>query len=335
MPRFEATGLVYAWPAKVSLDRLRAQGAWVLIERGRDGGLTLLSLLAPASPPAPSGARGGAVPGAAAAGLAPELSVREALVEGAGASDRRQRREPGHSRMEITGARLVVRDLAWPARGAATLELLVPTPGGGKVEASGQIRLDATRVDVTLALQQADLAVAQPYLPLRGRVGGKMDGQLAIKGSLTPLAVSATGSVIVADGLLADGQRTLADGQAARAGRPQRGLAAPRLGRAHRRPAALDAGGAQCRRQHPAPVRPGATRLAGIGVDGPARIPAHRESEARHRDRRGGRPGWLRPLRRQHDAAALRRGAVRAGVDGAPAGDGAPTRGARSRWAAG
>ena len=86
----------------------------------------------------------------------------------------------------------------------------MPTPGGGKVEASGQIRLDATRVDVTLALQRADLAVAQPYLPLRGRVGGKVDGQLAIKGSLTPLAVSATGSVIVADGLLADGQRTLA-----------------------------------------------------------------------------------------------------------------------------
>src|SRR6185369_7713365 len=44
VPRVEATGLVYAWPAKVSLDRLRAQGAWALIERGRDGGLTLPSL---------------------------------------------------------------------------------------------------------------------------------------------------------------------------------------------------------------------------------------------------------------------------------------------------
>ena len=47
VPRVEATGLVYEWPAKVSLDRLRAQGAWAQIERGRDGGLTLLSLLAP------------------------------------------------------------------------------------------------------------------------------------------------------------------------------------------------------------------------------------------------------------------------------------------------
>ena len=114
------------------------------------------------------------------------------------------------TRVEITGARLVVRDLTWPAKGAATVELLVPTPGNGKVTASGQLGLDATRVDVTLALQQADLAVAQPYLPVRGRVGGKVDGQLTIKGSLTPLAVSATGSVIVADGLLADGQRTVA-----------------------------------------------------------------------------------------------------------------------------
>jgi hypothetical protein len=83
-------------------------------------------------------------------------------------------------------------------------------PGGGKVEASGQVRLDATRLDVALVLQQADLAAAQPYLPLRGRVGGKVDGRLAIKGSLTPLAVTATGSVIVADGQLADGQRLLA-----------------------------------------------------------------------------------------------------------------------------
>jgi hypothetical protein len=90
------------------------------------------------------------------------------------------------------------------------LDLLVPRRGGGKGTASGQLGLDATRVDVTLALQQADLAVAQPYLPLRGRVGGKVDGQLTIKASLTPLAVSATGSVIVADGQLADGQRTLA-----------------------------------------------------------------------------------------------------------------------------
>ena len=208
VPRVEATGLVYGWPAKVSLDRLRAQGAWVQIERGRDGGLTLLSLLA-APQPSPSGARGGAAPGAAAAGLTLEVSVRETLVENAGAAIVDSAVSPA-TRMEISGARLVVRGLTWPARSAATVELLVPTPGGGKVEASGQLRLDATRVDVTVALQQADLAMAQPYLPLRGRVGGKVDGQLAIKGSLTPLAVSATGSVIVADGLLADGPRTLA-----------------------------------------------------------------------------------------------------------------------------
>lgn len=209
VPRVEATGLVYAWPAKVSLDRLRAQGAWALIERGRDGGLTLLTLLTPAPPPSPSGTRGGAAPGAAAAGLVPEVSVRETLIEAAGAAIVDSAVSPA-TRVEISGARLVVRDLTWPAKGAATVELLVPMPGGGKVEASGQLHLDATRVDVTLALQRADVAVAQPYLPLRGRVGGKVDGQLTIKGSLTPLAVSATGSLIVADGLLADGQRTLA-----------------------------------------------------------------------------------------------------------------------------
>ena len=135
--------------------------------------------------------------------------MRETLVEGAGATIVDSAVSPA-TRVEISGARLAVRDLTWPAKGAATVEVLVPTTGGGKVEASGQIRLDATQVDVTLALQGADLAVVQPYLPLRARVGGKVDGQLAIKGSLTPLAVSATGSVIVADGLLADGQRTLA-----------------------------------------------------------------------------------------------------------------------------
>ena len=165
--------------------------------------------------------------------------------------------------------------------------------------------------------------MVQPYLPVRGRVGGKVDGQLAIKGSLTPLAVSATGSVIVADGLLADGQRTLATVKrlelaGLNADWPRR-VSVERIGvQQHWVLVERNADGSiplLSALEPPAPAASAST--------GPPASAAHRESEARHRDRRGGRRGWLRPLRRQHDAAALRRGGVRADVDGAPAGDGA------------
>ena len=209
VPRVEATALAYTWPATVSLDRLHARGAWVLAERQRDGRLRLLSLLE-AGPTLPPSAPPGAVArGPAAAGLAPELSVREVLVEDAGAAVVDRAASPP-TRVNIAGARLVVKNATWPARAAAAVEVLVPTPGGGKAEARGQVRLDATEIDVALALQRADLAVVQPYLPIRGRVAGSLDGQLAIKGRLAPLAVSAKGSVIAADGALYDGQRLLA-----------------------------------------------------------------------------------------------------------------------------
>ena len=131
VPRVEATGLVYGWPAKVSLDRLRAQGAWALIERGRDGGLTLLSLLAPATPPSPSATRGSAAPSAAATGLAPEVSVRETLVENAGAAIVDSAVSPA-TRVEITGARLVVRDLTWPAKVPPRSNCSCRRPGAGR-----------------------------------------------------------------------------------------------------------------------------------------------------------------------------------------------------------
>lgn len=209
-PRVEVTGLTYAWPAKLTVERLRATGSSVLLERAADGTLGLMSLLepppAPAARPAPRGAQ---TPAAPSPPIAPEIDVRLAQFQDAAVTVVDASVRPP-TRVEITGARLSARDLTWPARTPATVQVRVPTPGNGSVDASGQVKLDASHVDLTLALSKADIAAAAPYLPVRARVNGWADGRITVKGSLNPLAVAVTGSVTIWDALLADGPRPLA-----------------------------------------------------------------------------------------------------------------------------
>jgi hypothetical protein len=78
------------------------------------------------------------------------------------------------------------------------------------VDARGQIRLDTQAIDLQLAIKQLDLAVAQTFLPSRSTLAGKLDSDLRVKGTLSPLSVAATGRMAVDDTIFGDGQRMLA-----------------------------------------------------------------------------------------------------------------------------
>jgi Domain of Unknown Function (DUF748) len=204
--RIETTGFDYTWPATVKIDRLRVQKPWALVERQVDGVLSLQGVL-PAARPEGGGVRS-AVPAASGAPAGLRINVRRSMVENGAATIVDGRVSPA-ARFEITGARLTVRELAWPTRGASGFVLRASTPGGGILEARGQLAPDASSIDAKLVLDRVDLALAQPFMPVRGRIAGKVTAEVQVKGRLAPLALSALGRMTVTDASLGDGQRAL------------------------------------------------------------------------------------------------------------------------------
>ena len=223
--------------------------------------------------------------------------------------------------------------LAGPA--PATVDLRVPTPGGGSVAASGQIRASRPRSISRWRLKQADLAAVAPYLPLHGarrRQGGR---PLAIKGSSHAARRGGDGQRDVSDGLR---RRRAAHGRYVK----RLDLAGLQIDWPRRVP--LD------RLRVPEPwvlvERKADGSIPLLSVLGATRPWRHRRSTGAgpraghaaspspHRDRRGDRRGWLRPLRRPHDVARLREEV--SGLARPRAGSGPhPMRGARSRSPAG
>ena len=207
--RFESTGIEFAWPATVTIDRMQLQKPWAQIERAADGSFPLRKLLEPPERPAGVETRPPAGPAPAPATPSLDLRVRRALVEdGAFALVDSTVRPTG--RAEIRDARLVIGNFTWPAREPSDVRLSATTGTGGSVDARGQIRLDTQAIDLQLAIKQLDLAVAQTFLPSRSTLAGKLDSDLRVKGTLSPLSVAATGRMAVDDTIFGDGQRMLA-----------------------------------------------------------------------------------------------------------------------------
>ena len=214
--RLETTGLDYAWPGALTIDRLRIQKPTAAIERKADGTVPLAALFVPArglpahaSPPEPARAP---APDAARVDASPPLriAIREAVVEGGGATLVDGAVNPA-ARLAFAGIRLVARDVAWPARGPTGLELEAPMPGGGRLTARGQLNLAAPSRDASLQVVLNDVALApvQPYVPVRGRVSGQVSGDLEVKVALDPVAVTARGTASLVDLAVADGDRPL------------------------------------------------------------------------------------------------------------------------------
>jgi hypothetical protein len=203
----EVTGLDYAWPATVSVDRLRIQKPWALVDRV-SGRLPVLDALALPTTPG-DGARRPAAPAPAAAPASLQLSIRRTVIEDGGTTIVDTGVSPP-AQLEIGGVRIALRDLAWPARGPAGFTVRASAKDGASIEARGQLRLDPSSIDTTLALANMDLATFQPFVPGEARIAGKASASLHVRGPLVPLALAISGQMSFDWPQLGDGKRLLA-----------------------------------------------------------------------------------------------------------------------------
>jgi hypothetical protein len=198
LERMRATGIDLTFPERLAIEKVRMRRSWALIERDAQGNFLLRTLLARTSV-----AERAAPPAAAF-----EFHLGEGIFE-EGAVTIVDAATTPPARFEIAGARLVVNDFAWPARGPVKLQLTSPTPGGGKLAVGGTLTLDPGRLDARATLDGVELAPAQPYLPIEGRVAGRVSGDLAVKLAFDPLAVQVSGQARLQRFTLSDGDRPL------------------------------------------------------------------------------------------------------------------------------
>lgn len=209
--RLELTGLDAHWP-KARVERVRLLRPRARLGRDRDGRLTISELVESMKRPA-GGGPGAAAPGAEArpGGLPPgfAIEVGEVSVE-----DGRVRLDDATveppARLRVAPIRLTARDLAWPNRRPATVELRAATPGAGTVEAAGTVALDPLRFELRTRLAGVALAPYGPYVPLTARLEGRLEGDVTVKGALGPRAeLGARGAVAFSDVAFSDGDRPI------------------------------------------------------------------------------------------------------------------------------
>ena len=203
--RLGLEGIDAAWPERITIRRARAQRSWALIERDNQGQFLLRHLLErPVDrTPGPPAEAAPATP-SPAAGLA--FTLVEGIFEDQAATIVDAVPTPP-ARLEVAGARLHVKDLAWPARGPAQIDITSPMPGGGTAQITGTGELDPVRLDVRVALKDVALEPAQAYLPIEGRVAGQVTGEVAVKVGLAPLLVQVDGDAQLRRFTLSHGDR--------------------------------------------------------------------------------------------------------------------------------
>jgi hypothetical protein len=203
--RLRVTGIDGIWPERITLERVRARRSWARLERDAQGRFLLQRLLerpAP-EPPRPSPS----VPPAPATPAPPfEFTLRDGVFEEQAATIIDDTTTPP-ARIEVAGARLTVRDFSWPPRTPAKVELASPMPAGGRLDVAGTVQLEPMRLEVRAVLDGVAIEPAQPYLPIEGRVAGKMTGELTVTLTLDPVAVQVAGQARLQAFRLNDGER--------------------------------------------------------------------------------------------------------------------------------
>ena len=201
--RVRASALEYRWPATVAVGQLTVSQPSVTVARAADGTLDLATLMRPRPDPAEAAAAG-------ATSLSPEVRIAALKVE----DGRAVVTDAGtNSRVEVTRLVASARDLAWPGRGAAPVELSA-TVAGAAVTAKGTADVQARQADLDLGLRGGDLAVLQPWLPIAGRLRGAL-GRADLRVSARqaeaePLALTVTGTATLERLAVTDGSRQVA-----------------------------------------------------------------------------------------------------------------------------
>jgi len=200
--RLDAGGIDYEWPARLTVGFLNLRSPWATVERDAAGALTLPSLFTrQAAAGEPTRAAGQPKPTA-------DVTIGELRVQD-GALTLLDGTVTPAARIGVSAIGLSVKNAGWPARGPAQIALEATLPGGGTVTAAGNGELDQRVVRVKVSAKNLDVAQAQPYLPFRGRVQGRVAADLDVRGRLDPPRMRVRGTVGVADAALVDGDHDL------------------------------------------------------------------------------------------------------------------------------
>lgn len=201
--RLDASRIEYEHPGRLTIGFLNLRAPRAHLERDAAGALTLASLFTrrEAGRTAMTPEEGTATPGLEVS--IGELRLRDGaltLVDGT--------LTPA-PRFGVSGLGLVVTNAAWPARGPAHIALDATLAGGGVVRVTGSGELDRRTARLTATASDLDVAQAQPYLPFRGRVQGRVDAELDVRGQLEPFLARVRGKVGARDVALLEGDRPL------------------------------------------------------------------------------------------------------------------------------
>jgi Domain of Unknown Function (DUF748) len=205
--RLRVVGIDATWPERMVFDRVRVRRSWALIERDRQGRFLLQTLLErpTPTPPRPSSS----VPPVSGPPTAPfEFTIRDGIFEEQAATIIDGATTPP-ARIEVAGARLAFRDFSWPPRTPTKVELTSPMPAGGRLDVTGTLHLEPMRLEARAVLDGVGVAPAQPYLPIEGKVEGKMTGELILALTLDPVAVQVAGQARLQAFRLNDGERAV------------------------------------------------------------------------------------------------------------------------------
>jgi uncharacterized protein involved in outer membrane biogenesis len=201
--RVRAGALQYRWPSTVVVGQLALTQPSLTVERAADGTIGLTSLLRAAAPPADAARPAGAPPE-----TGPDVRIAALAIDDGRAvvTDAASR-----TRVEVSRLAARARDVSWPGRGPASLELSASV-AGADVSARGTLDLAQRQADLDVGLRGADLATLQPWLPIAGRVRGALSrADLRVRGRhAEALTLTVTGSATLTQLALADGARPLA-----------------------------------------------------------------------------------------------------------------------------
>ena len=279
------TGIDATWPTKLDIDAARVRRSWARLERDATGDLLLRRLFTRA--PGPGSPAGAAPPPAPVPPIA--VRLREGVFEDGSATIVDGVTTPP-ARFDIAGARLAIQDFSWPSQAPLKLQLTLPAPAGGTLDADGTLDIGSLALEARMRLDRVEVAPARPYLPINGLVSGQATGDLRLRMAFDPLAVRLEGQARVQRFRLGDEASPLVTvGHAEAAGIDVDWPRRVAIGSVEfRRPRLLierDAEGEfRLRRlvtpRRPANDRPGATPVTRADVTGPAAAPPSATGQA-------------------------------------------------------
>jgi hypothetical protein len=200
--RIDAKGLDVQWPDRVAIDQVRLREPSAVIERDRQGRVTLMDRFAP---PTTAGAEPAPAATIARSAL-PPIAIGEVVVE-RGSATVLDASGAVPARIEVTRLDVTARDVTWP-KSATPMRVTLDAglAGGGSAKVEGTVIGEPASVDLTVALANADVEPLQPYLPFRAQVRGKIDATLTVSGPVMPTPqVKVQGDVALRTFSIADG----------------------------------------------------------------------------------------------------------------------------------